>query len=1182
MARPYIYISSTIEDLKEYRNIIRKVSIDMGFVPSMMEYFSASDKPVIGECISRIKNADIFVALIAHRYGWIPSEQIGSNYKSIVWLEYENALSLNKPVLIYIIDEKHPWPEPLKEEYKLAESAVKGELTPQFVDNVQRNVTNLRNFKNLVMQQHVIEKFTTPENLAYKFKRDLIKLVQHNEFLKGKNVKYFINIKDQNKYLNFIRDQYSHIDIRGIAFSKIDFQKFSLKDIYVPQRGMVKSNVISSELKTKRLTELIDDYKHILIIGDPGSGKTTFLKYLVLQCCDNLINKKNAIAHSDFKYNNLFPMYIRSTDLIEQIKIGISRDIGPTTADSALWISFFMEKDSHTKGFDFDISFFNNKIDDGSAILLLDGVDELSTSQDRDIIFKLLQNLKLKFPDLKIVITSRPIINLNELILSNFELIKIIPLDQYLVKNFVSGWSKALFPQLNIRGLDYDRQILDSIRSHSEINILAQNPLMLLLILIIHRFERKLPYDRGTLVERIITLLIEKREKRPGRRSSENTLEILQNLALSMQCNPEGRMFTVSVEWAEKVIANSFTDKELDERQKIAKIFLNEELLDSGILIIRGNNICFWHLIFQEFLVAQALSKKEMYEIKSILINNYQVYNAEWKEVTLVLVSQLYRQGMRRIDEFIGMLNETVDENSSLSVQSNYVELIQSIEKELDFIRFKVKDQKYNVILAMVKGVRAIESITKEAENIEKITQLEDIIGRLPEGTVGYLKETTRIREMINEIVQIQLKIDIITQPILREPFAQMLVKEIENFRYRIEGFSTPLSSTLKYAATNWLKLAKIQLDNVRCITTQKHAPQVFRAGDPIDVDQEAFVYRYNIIDEIEKQITLKNGCPGIILYSRRRMGKSTILRTLSRFLSKNIYILPISMQNPLAFSSLKSFLKLVSKEIFNNFTSLAKNKIPINLTDFFINLDNLNQHLKSEQKRLVIALDEYEYIDKKIGEKKFDDNLLATIRESIQSHRNLIWLFSGSHSINELKNAKWTSYLTSLRTIIVKPFVLSETKYLLTDPLQYSSLWSNKSKHERPHFASNFWGKGGIELIHNQSGGWPYFVQLLAETIIDIFNDENKERVDKKLVDLAIEKSIVRGHNVIYELMYSESKTEEEWEYLMKFKNNKILLTPEENQIIESLKQRLLVKKEKQGWQLSVPLFEKWLQNNY
>src|SRR6516225_341803 len=66
----------------------------------------------------------------------------------------------------------------------------------------------------------------------------------------------------------------------------------------------------------------------------------------------------------------------------------------------------------------------------------------------------------------------------------------------------------------------------------------------------------------------------------------------------------------------------------------------------------------------------------------------------------------------------------------------------------------------------------------------------------------------------------------------------------------------------------------------------------------------------------------------------------------------------------------------------------------------------------RRRRRRLILAIDEYELLDVKIGEGVFPVGLLATLRESIQTHRHMTWLFAGSHDIGELTHAPWSSYL--------------------------------------------------------------------------------------------------------------------------------------------------------------------------
>ena len=87
----------------------------------------------------------------------------------------------------------------------------------------------------------------------------------------------------------------------------------------------------------------------------------------------------------------------------------------------------------------------------------------------------------------------------------------------------------------------------------------------------------------------------------------------------------------------------------------------------------------------------------------------------------------------------------------------------------------------------------------------------------------------------------------------LREPYAVLLVKEIESFRGRVSGFREPLSSEFRAAADKWLAIAQRQLSEVQSIVGKEPTPQVFRAGDPVDRAQEAFVPRMSVLGQLER-----------------------------------------------------------------------------------------------------------------------------------------------------------------------------------------------------------------------------------------------------------------------------------------------------------------------------------------
>jgi hypothetical protein len=469
--------------------------------------------------------------------------------------------------------------------------------------------------------------------------------------------------------------------------------------------------------------------------------------------------------------------------------------------------------------------------------------------------------------------------------------------------------------------------------------------------------------------------------------------------------------------------------------------------------------------------------------------------------------------------------------------------------------------------------------LARQARRETRLTRLDGIVARLPEGEEGFLTQTRRLREMVGEICGLQQRVDTQQRPLFREPFAALLYEKIENFQYQISGFHEPLASEFRAAAQQWLKLAKQQHADAQRVLSKLPTQQVFRTGDPVDRAQEAFVPRHGVLGDLDRQLTLSTGCPGLILYGCRRMGKSTLLRNLDGFLPPEVRIAVVSMQEPRAFTSVETFLDLVTQKLLASWSSDGRPEAGTSdLPGFYQFLEHCNQRLEHEGQRLLLALDEYEYVDRKIGEMIFSEDLLTMLRESIQSHRRLTWVFAGHHHITELTHAPWSSYLVSVRTLEVPPFTEAETRLLLTDPLKYSPLWESDDPKRHP-FGPAFWGDGSIERIHTEAGGWPHLVQLLAGTTVDLFNDiEDTQQVNTALLERAIDKAVTVGDTVLRQLLQPKDALPEEWEYLRGFRTRDVQPPPDNERVYQALRRRLLVAEENGEWRLRVPLMQRWL----
>ena len=473
-----------------------------------------------------------------------------------------------------------------------------------------------------------------------------------------------------------------------------------------------------------------------------------------------------------------------------------------------------------------------------------------------------------------------------------------------------------------------------------------------------------------------------------------------------------------------------------------------------------------------------------------------------------------------------------------------------------------------------LKALSAV--IAREAAGTD-LDRLDARILNLPAGDKGFFKQSSIIRKMVIEIAEAKRRLDTIDRPFLRAPYGEALVSKISGFRGQVSGFREPLASEFRKAADVWLNKAQAELEQIQRVTEKEPTPQVFRAGDPVDRTQEAFVPRMAVIGQLERQLTLATGCPGLLVYGRRRMGKSTLIRNLDAFVPPNVKLVSISLQNPTAIASLGHFSRLVDQELSKTLEDQMTLRSD-DLDGLYRRLSHANEFLKSNDSRLAVALDEFENIDRKIGEGVFPLDLLSTFRESIQNHRRLIWAFVGSHHITELIYAEWPSYLVSAQTIEIPPFSLAETLLLLTDPLKESPLYKDDAR--RPRFDPGFWGEGGIKWIHDQTAGWPHLVQLLASTAVDLANESVADRLDQKMLEEAGKRSLVLGDTVLRQLINGETKSSQEAMYIARFRREKTQPAPENDAVLTLLRHRQIITEEAGAWRLKVPLMQQWLES--
>ncbi len=108
-AKLRVFISSTSGALLPYRLAAVEVCHRLGLTPVYMEEFDPQRPTPAEVCRRALEGSDVYVLLLAHRYGARPPGQEFSYTE----LEYQWATSrADMPMLAFVVDPAFPWPPP--------------------------------------------------------------------------------------------------------------------------------------------------------------------------------------------------------------------------------------------------------------------------------------------------------------------------------------------------------------------------------------------------------------------------------------------------------------------------------------------------------------------------------------------------------------------------------------------------------------------------------------------------------------------------------------------------------------------------------------------------------------------------------------------------------------------------------------------------------------------------------------------------------------------------------------------------------------------------------------------------------------------------------------------------------------------------------------------------------------
>ena len=574
-----VFVSSTYLDNKERREIVENAILRAGMQPVGMERFNAAIRPAEEECLKLVGQADVLVGIIAWRYGWIPK----GRKLSMTELEYKAA----KERLMFLIDPSLP-------------------IDPQ-TDPDEKKQEKLREFKAQISRDQLPAHFVD-RTLGMQVLDALLKWRTERVYDEDERL-----LRD---YLEDVKAQTDRINIQGI-FSESGAGRtpvyFPIEEHYTPlmsgsdlqARDGLPSLGMPERPERVPLTDLLSRHRRLLIVGDPGGGKTTFLRFIACVLAKDGLDPENTGRREllGLPKNKAVPI---------PILVSVARLVEDMADNDAVW-RVLIQTLTTLLG-EPKTLLLEKALDQGRCVVLLDGLDEVADPTQRSRMAEAVRAVMHHWQDNLFVVTSRPFGFQAVAGHENMVTAHVCAFEEPEILQFMQRWAQALFPDEHERNRDaYLPELRSAVLNVPHIKRMAQNPVMLTCLCVVHWNERHLPQGKADLLMAVLRWLLNAKEQKRKLRGYTNTFaeECFKELALAMTVDPEGKQVAADLAWAAEQLGRPFRDERDisgDRLRREGIHLLEAEMMDSGIVCQDGTGrLRFWHLTFQEHYAGRAL-----------------------------------------------------------------------------------------------------------------------------------------------------------------------------------------------------------------------------------------------------------------------------------------------------------------------------------------------------------------------------------------------------------------------------------------------------------------------------------------------------------------------------------------------------------------------------------------------
>ena len=326
----------------------------------------------------------------------------------------------------------------------------------------------------------------------------------------------------QRYYLQCLLQRLEQVDLSGIdrkAAGQQQDSSLQLSAIYTAlltlnaeQDDLMLENrqgVRSEPFTEKRLSALaqVNRHQYLVLLGDPGSGKSTFVKFVAMCLAGALLgdkqsnlellttplpeqkdDEKNSPAPQPWDHDTLLPLLVILRDFAAK---GLPPEGEPATGKDLWHFIAATLKEALLKEY---IPHLHTHLRNLGGLILLDGLDEVPEAKRRRVQIKqAVEDFRDLFPLCHIVVTSRTYAyQQQEWRLQGFADTVLAPFSEAQIDFFVEHWYSYL---AEVRGMDRENaqgraELLKRTISHSErLQDFARRPLLLTLMASLHAWR---------------------------------------------------------------------------------------------------------------------------------------------------------------------------------------------------------------------------------------------------------------------------------------------------------------------------------------------------------------------------------------------------------------------------------------------------------------------------------------------------------------------------------------------------------------------------------------------------------------------------------------------------------------------------------------------------------------------